>query len=105
MGEPVLAFQRLRIDAGARRVWMDDGPVELTPIEFELLHALARHRGRVLSREQLVEQVWGYDYYGDDRVVDVHIGRIRKKVEDDPANPTLIATVRAAGYRFEDEPA
>jgi two-component system alkaline phosphatase synthesis response regulator PhoP len=104
-GEPVLTFRRLRIDPGARQVWKDDQPVELTPIEFELLHALARHRGRVLSREQLIEQLWGYDYYGDERVVDVHIGRIRKKVEDDPASPTLIVTAWGVGYRFKDEPA
>lgn len=104
-GEPALAFQRLRIDPGARRAWRDDEEIELTPIEFELLYTLARHHGRVLSREQLIEQVWGYDYYGDERIVDVHVGRIRKKVEDDPANPALIATVRAAGYRFEDDPA
>jgi two-component system alkaline phosphatase synthesis response regulator PhoP len=99
---PVLTFQRLRIDLDAHRVWKDGQEIELTPIEFELLHALARHRGLVLSREQLLEQVWNYDYYGDERVVDVHIGRIRKKIEDDPANPTLILTVRSAGYRFED---
>jgi two-component system alkaline phosphatase synthesis response regulator PhoP len=104
VGEPVLSFRRLRIDPGARRVWRDSEPIELTPIEFDLLHALARHRGRVLSREQLIEQLWGYDYYGDERVIDVHIGRIRKKVEDDPASPALIVTVRGAGYRFEDEP-
>lgn len=103
-GEPVLAFRRLRIDPDARQVWKDGEAVELTPIEFELLEALARHRGRVLSREQLIEQVWGYDYYGDERVVDVHLGRLRKKVEDDPSHPTLIVTVRGAGYRFEDEP-
>ncbi|HBY93193.1 MAG: response regulator transcription factor [Ardenticatenaceae bacterium] len=103
-GEPVLAFRRLRIDPGARQVWKDEQPVELTPIEFELLEALARHAGRVLSREQLIEQVWGYNYYGDERVVDVHLGRLRKKVEDDSANPTLLVTVRGAGYRFEDEP-
>jgi two-component system alkaline phosphatase synthesis response regulator PhoP len=102
--EETLAFRRLRVDPGARQVWLDGQPVELTPIEFELLHALARHWGRVLSREQLIEQVWGYDYYGDERVVDVHIGRLRKKVEDDPADPSLIVTARAAGYRFEDEP-
>ncbi len=102
-GEPVLAFRRLRIDPGARRVWKDDEAVELTPIEFDLLLALARHAGRVLSREQLIEQVWGYDYYGDERVVDVHIGRLRKKVEDDPSHPTLVVTVRGVGYRFEDE--
>ena len=105
LSEPVLVFRRLRIEPDARRVWKDDQPVELTSIEFELLHVLARHHGRVLSREQLIEQVWGYDYYGDERVVDVNIGRIRKKVQDDPAGPTLIVTVRGAGYRFEDEPA
>ena len=102
--ETVLAFRRLRIDPGARRAWKDDAPLDLTPIEFNLLYALARHRGRVLSREQLIEQVWGADYYGDERVVDVHLGHLRRKVEDDPANPVLIATVRGAGYRFEDEP-
>ncbi len=101
---PPLAFQRLRIDPDARQVWKDDAPIELTHIEFDLLHTLAHHRGRVLSREQLIEHVWGNDYYGDDRVADVHIGRLRKKIEDDPANPTLVVTVRGAGYRFEDEP-
>jgi two-component system alkaline phosphatase synthesis response regulator PhoP len=102
-GEPTLAFIRLRIDPEARRAWKDNELLDLTPIEFDLLYALARHRGRVLSREQLVEQVWGHDYYSDERVVDVHIGRLRKKIQDDPANPTLIVTVRGAGYRFEDE--
>ena len=101
--EPALSFQRLRIDPNAHKIWKDDEPIELTAIEFETLHVLARHRGMVLSREQLIEQVWGHDYYGDERVVDVHIRRIRKKMEDDPGNPTLIVTVRGAGYRFEDE--
>ncbi|NOZ26459.1 MAG: response regulator transcription factor [Chloroflexi bacterium] len=103
--EAPLNFHRLRIDPEARQVWKDDRPVELTPIEFDILLALARHRGRVLSREQLIEHVWGYDYYGDERVVDVHIGRIRKKIEDDPAHPTWIITARGIGYRFEGEPA
>jgi len=101
--EPALSFQRLRIDLNARKIWKDDEPIELTTIEFEILHILARYRGMVLSREQLIEQVWGHDYYGDERVVDVHIRRIRKKMEDDPGNPTLIVTVRGAGYRLEDE--
>jgi two-component system alkaline phosphatase synthesis response regulator PhoP len=83
--------------------WKDGQALELTPIEFELLQALMRHRGRVLSREQLIEQVWGFDYYGDDRVVDVHVGRLRRKLEDDPGQPALIATVWGAGYRLEDE--
>ena len=100
----VLAFRRLRIDVGARRVWKDDEPVDLTAIEFDLLHALAEHRGRVLSREQLLERVWGQDFYGEDRVVDVHLGHVRKKIEADPANPEIIVTVRGVGYRFEDEP-
>jgi two-component system alkaline phosphatase synthesis response regulator PhoP len=101
--ESSLAFERLRIDVDGRRVWKDGQEIEFTPIEFDLLHALARHPGLVLSREQLIEQVWHYDYYGDERVVDAHIGRLRKKIEDDPAQPTLIVTVRSAGYRFEGE--
>ncbi len=101
---PAMNFRRLRIDVEARRVWKDGTEIELTTTEFDLLRALASHCGRVLSREQVIEHVWGYDYYGDERVADVHIGRIRKKVEDDPANPALIVTVRGAGYRFEDEP-
>jgi two-component system alkaline phosphatase synthesis response regulator PhoP len=103
-GDTALVFRRLRLDPQARRVWKDAALVALTPLEFDLLYALARYRGRVLSREQLIEQVWGYDYYGEDRVIDVHLGRIRKKIEDHAATPRLIVTVRGAGYRFEDEP-
>ncbi len=98
-----LVSARVRLDEEARLAWKDGQPLDLTPIEFDLLQTLMGHHGRALSREQLIEQVWGYDYYGDDRVVDVHIGRLRKKVEDDPAQPALIATVWGAGYRFEDE--
>ena len=97
-----LVSLRIRLDRDARLAWKDNEPLDLTPIEFDLLHTLMRHQGRVLSREQLIEQVWGYEYYNDDRVVDVHIGRLRKKIEDDPADPSLIATVWGAGYRFED---
>lgn len=104
VGEAVLAFRRLRIDADAHQVWKDGEQVELTAIEFGLLRALAQNRGRVLSREQLIEHVWGHDYFGDDRVVDVHMGRLRKKLEDDPESPGLVVTVRGAGYRLEDEP-
>ncbi len=98
-----LISTHLRVDEEARLAWKDGRPLDLTPIEFDLLHTLMRHHGRTLSREQLIEKVWGHDYYGDDRVVDVHVGRLRKKVEDDPANPTLIATVWATGYRLEDD--
>lgn len=96
-----LVFGSLRVDPEGRQVWKKDQPVELTTIEFDILHALARHPGRVLSREQLIEQVWGHDYYGDERVVDVHIGRLRKKLETDAGNPETIVTVRGVGYRLE----
>ena len=94
-----LAFRHVRIDTGRRQVWVDDEPVELTAIEFDLLKTLAEHRGLVLSRDQLLEKVWGYDFYGEERVVDVHVGHIRQKLGDD----RIIATVRGVGYRFEDE--
>jgi len=96
----VLPFRHVRIDAGSRQVWVNDEPVSLTAVEFDLLRTLAEHRGLVLSREQLLERVWGYDFYGEERVVDVHIGHIRQKIGDDHS----IATVRGVGYRFEDEP-
>lgn len=88
-----LVTGRLRLDDDARRAWKDGQPLDLTRVEFDLLNAFMRHQGRVLSREQLLEQVWGYDYFGDERLVDVHIGRLRKKLEDDPGNPAFIVTV------------
>jgi two-component system alkaline phosphatase synthesis response regulator PhoP len=104
--EPVpalLQWHRLRLDTAAHRVWKGTREVELTPIEYALLLTLVRHAGHVLSRDQLIEQVWGYDYYGDERVIDVHIRRLRRKIEDDPDTPTMISTVRGAGYRFDGE--
>lgn len=95
----VLAFRHIRIDLGARQVMLDEQPIELTAVEFDLLVALARNRGRVLSREQLLETVWGGTYFGEMRVVDVHLGHIRQKLGSD----AYISTVRGAGYRFEDE--
>jgi two-component system, OmpR family, alkaline phosphatase synthesis response regulator PhoP len=95
----VLSFRHVRVDVDARQVTVDDQPVELTSIEFDLLRVLAEHRGHVLSREQLLEKVWGGEYFGEMRVVDVHLGHVRQKL----GNPDLIATVRGAGYRFEDE--
>jgi two-component system alkaline phosphatase synthesis response regulator PhoP len=96
----VLSFKHVRIDVGAHTVTVDEGPVELTSIEFDLLRALAENRGRVLSREQLLEKIWGAEYFGEMRVVDVHLGHVRQKL----GNENLIATVRGVGYRFEDEP-
>ena len=95
----VLAFRRLRIDVGARLVWFDDKPVELTGTEFDILRVLAEHRGLVLSREQIIERVWGYDFYGEARVVDVHLGHVRQKLGEGHG----IRTVRGSGYRFEGE--
>lgn len=97
-GDQVLAFEHLRIDPASRKVWLDGSRVELTTTEFDLLEALAVNHGRVLSREQLLEKVWGYDYYGEARVVDVHVGHIRQKLGE----RDLITTVRGVGYRFED---
>ena len=96
----VLSFKHVLIDVNAHTVSVDDVPVELTSIEFDLLRALAENRGRVLSREQLLEKIWGAEYFGEMRVVDVHLGHVRQKL----GNEALIATVRGVGYRFEDEP-
>jgi len=95
----VLSFMHIRIDTGARTVHVDEHPIELTAIEFDLIKTLAENRGRVLTREQLLEKVWGGEYFGEMRVVDVHLGHIRQKLGRDD----LIATVRGVGYRFEDE--
>ncbi|OGO27864.1 MAG: DNA-binding response regulator, partial [Chloroflexi bacterium RBG_16_52_11] len=78
----VLSFRHLRMDVGARLVTVDDHPVELTAIEFDLLRTLAENRGRVLTREQLLEKVWGGEYFGEMRVVDVHLGHVRQKLGD-----------------------
>ncbi len=96
---PVLSFAHLRIDPEARRAWVDEREIELTTVEFDLLWALAQNQGRVLSREQLLEKAWGYDYFGDTRVVDVHVGHVRQKLGDD----RFIETIRGVGYRFEDK--
>jgi two-component system alkaline phosphatase synthesis response regulator PhoP len=95
----VLHFRHLRIEPASRQVWMDGRLVELTAMEFDLLQVLAEHRGMVMSRERLLEKVWGHDYFGELRVVDVHVGHIRQKLGDE----SLIATLRGVGYRFEDE--
>jgi len=94
----ILSFQHVRLDTAARLVWVNDEPVDLTTTEFDLLRVLAEHRGMVLSREQLLDKVWGGDYFGELRVVDVHLGHVRQKLGVD-----VIATVRGVGYRFEDE--
>lgn len=96
----IIVFKHLRIDLGGRQVWMDEELIELTAVEFDLLRILAENSGIVLSREQILEKVWGYDYYGEIRVVDVHVGHIRQKL----GSEDIIKTVRGVGYRFEDDP-
>jgi DNA-binding response OmpR family regulator len=88
----------LRPDAG--EVLLGGEQVHLTRTEFRLLCELADQSGRVLSRQQLLDRVWGYDVYGDERLVDVHVGRLRRKVERDPANPQHVVTVRGLGYKL-----
>lgn len=96
-----LTFNKLSIDPIRREVTLASNIVPLTALEFDLLHFLAGHPGRVWRRSELIQKVWDYEYVGDQRVVDVHIGQIRKKIEIDTTQPTLIQTVRGVGYKFE----
>jgi DNA-binding response OmpR family regulator len=91
----------LSIDLLGRRAFRAGKEVTLTPREFELLAELIRHKGAVLTRDLLLQRVWGFDFAGDTRTVDVHIRGLREKIEEDPANPQRIETVRGLGYRFE----
>jgi len=91
----------LRIDQGAFKALRKGMEINLTTTEFKLLNELARNAGRVMSRDVLVEKVWGYDYLGDSRIVDMAVKRLRSKVETDPSKPKLIQTVRGVGYRLE----
>lgn len=91
----------LSIDIGRHQAYCKGAPLELTPKEYDLLVFLARNRGLVFSRERLLEKVWGYDYAGTTRSVDVHVRWLRQKIEADPGNPKLLLTVRGAGYKLE----
>lgn len=97
---PALMFGSISIDPERREVQRGDTLVELTPREFDLLYALASHPGRVFTREELLERVWGPDFAGIDRVVDVHVGTLRRKLEDDQSETSLVQTVRGVGYKF-----
>ena len=96
-----LVFEKLIIDSVRREVLVNNETIALTALEFELLYFLASHPGRVWRRTELIQQVWDYEYVGDQRVVDVHIGQIRKKIEVDPTQSPLIQTIRGVGYKFE----
>lgn len=100
----ILQFTHVRVDADAHEVFAGADTVMLTSTEFNLLLELVRHAGRVLTREQLIDRVWGVGFYGNDRVVDVYVGQVRRKLEE-ATGETLIQTVRGVGYKFVDEKA
>jgi two-component system response regulator RegX3 len=97
----VIAVANIRMDIDRHQVFVGGEPISLPLKEFELLEFLMRNTGRVLTRVQLIDRVWGSDYVGDTKTLDVHIKRLRGKIERDPANPTLIQTVRGLGYKIE----
>jgi len=97
-----LRFKNIEIEPDRHEASVDGQPLDLTTTEFGVLLELARHAGRVLTREQLIDRVWGQDFYGTDRVVDVYVGQVRRKLEQ-VTGQTLIQTVRGIGYKFTDE--
>jgi DNA-binding response OmpR family regulator len=102
-GAETLRFHDIEMDVMAHQVTKNGKSVNLTPLEFELLATLARRPRQVFTREVLLEQVWGYRYAGDTRLVNVHVQRLRAKIEDDPENPRVVQTVRGVGYRIGPE--
>ena len=100
--EQALRYHSISIDPVRREVKLSNNLIELTALEFDILYLLAGTPGKVWRRSDLIREVWGYDYVGDERVVDVHIGQIRKKLEQDTAEPIYVRTVRGVGYKFED---
>lgn len=99
--DTVLRAGNLQVDLAARRVFVDSREIKLSHKEFELLATLMRNKGAVLSREFLINQVWGYDFDGDIRTVDVHVRWLREKIERDPSKPEHLQTVRGVGYRID----
>lgn len=98
----VLACGPVRMDLARHEVTVRGEPVELPPKEFELLEALLRRPGHLLTRERLIDEVWGPDYFGDTRTLDVHVKRLRRKIEEDPHRPVHLVTVRGLGYKLMD---
>lgn len=96
----VLVFGNLKADFEKREIHVKDKKLDLTLKEFELLEILIRNKGKILTRDTLLDKIWGYEYIGETRTVDVHIRYLRKKVEEDDKNPRLIETIRGVGYRF-----
>jgi two-component system, OmpR family, response regulator RegX3 len=102
MAGDVLEGGPVRMDVIKHEVQVGGGAVALPPKEFELLEAFLRRKGRLLTREFLIEEVWGADYFGDTKTLDVHVKRVREKIEDDPHRPAHLVTVRGLGYKFVD---
>lgn len=98
----ILKIQDLQVDLYQHKVRVKGEEIDLTSKEFALLNLMASNPGRVYSREQLLEQIWGYNYYGDARTVDVHIRHLREKIESDPSNPRYVITVWGTGYKFRE---
>jgi DNA-binding response OmpR family regulator len=98
---PLLTFDNLEIDQNRREVRLNDEPLRLKPKEFDLILFLTRHKGIALSRDLILERVWGWTYDGNSRTVDVHVRWLREKIEEDPSNARRILTVRGIGYRFD----
>ncbi len=98
--EEFLAGGPVEMDVGRHEVKVEGDQVAFPPKEFELLETFLRRKGRLLTREFLIEEVWGHDYFGDTKTLDVHVKRIRRKIEPDPHEPTYLQTVRGLGYKF-----
>jgi DNA-binding response OmpR family regulator len=103
VGREVLQYGDVSIDVSRREVHVGEKRVELTVKEFDLLHFLLQHRGRVFSRPQLINRIWGENYFVGSRTVDVHVRRLREQIEPDPSDPTYIKTVWGVGYKFTDD--
>jgi two-component system response regulator RegX3 len=99
--QDILEVGPVKLNIGKHQVSVNGNPISLPLKEFELLEFLMRNSGRVLTRSQLIDRVWGGDYYGDTKTLDVHIKRLRAKIESDPTNPVLIQTIRGLGYKLE----
>ena len=100
----MLSAQNVRLDPSARRVWIQDDEIRLSRKEFDLLYALMRRAGTVVTRDELMSEVWNTDFWSSSKTIDVHLGWLRRKLGDDARRPTLISTIRGVGLRFENPP-
>jgi DNA-binding response OmpR family regulator len=98
---PVLAVQDVRLDPSTRQVWRGEREIRLSRKEFQLLHALMSRPDHIVTRDELMAEVWQTSFYTNSKTIDVHLGWLRRKLDDDPRNPTLITTHRGRGLRFE----